>query len=63
MPLSKVKFFSFFGRKQVSTVEKRVYSVGEITVEVVFLFLTRGKNMYQYRECASVLNVNGFMWL
>ena len=46
--LSNVKTFSFFGRKQVSTVENRVYSVGEITVKVVFLFLTREKNIYQY---------------
>lgn len=28
----------FFRKKQVSTVEKRVYSVGEITVKVVFFF-------------------------
>ena len=38
----QISFF-FFRKKQVSTVEKRVYSVGEITVKVVFFFLTRGK--------------------
>ena len=61
---SNVKTFPFFGRKKVSIVEKRVYSVGEITVKVVFLFLSRGKIYINIpRECASVLNFNSVMWL
>ena len=49
----KCQNFFFFSEGNKSPPLKREF----------ILFLTRGKNIYQYRECASVLNFNGVMWL